>query len=168
MKQLTGTGAVSLLLHGGLALLLLAVGRGNGVVPPRALYVVLPAVDAGGGPLNNPEAREGREHGGRGAEARASRTRTAPASRSAPTPSPVHGGHGANIRALAEPARHPSPLLKSSPTPRALPGAGARPAVTRSDTTDAPRQPDLDRPTPEPERSDTALLSVSHETRAAP
>lgn len=159
MSRLIGAGAFSLLVHGGLVLAMLALPRWSSVVPPRVLYVVLPALEAdephhGGGAVG----AEGRP---RAAETERSadpveRTRSAPALRTGGRPGPRRAEQRDTLTAV-EPA---TPAVEVPPSSSALPAparAEKGPAVKPSDAVEAGREPQLERRVSERQRPATPL-----------
>ncbi len=99
MSRLIGTGAVSLLFHGGLALALLGLPRGDSVVPPRVLHVVLPAFDVVEARPPDPARGASEETAaGRGVDARAGRPQNAPTPGAAPAQRPRRAERGEDVR----------------------------------------------------------------------
>ncbi len=167
MSRLIGAGAFSVLVHGGLALAILTLARSSTVVPPRVLYVVLPALEAGepprGGRVVGAEGRARAAESERVGE-RAGRMRSAPALRTG-LPAPSRGEPRDAARAAFEPAR--SAVGVSTP-PSALPApsrAETGPAMTPSGAVEAPREPDAELRVSKGQRPATALVPDDRESR---
>lgn len=168
MTRLIGAGAFSLLVHGGLVLATLALARSSTAVPPRVLYVVLPALEAGeppsGGQAAAAEERVRTAQSERAGE-QAGRMRRAAALRTGLPPAPSRGEQRHTARVAVEPA---TPAVEVSTPSSALPApsrAETGPATTPSDPVKAPREPDPEGRVSEGQRPATALVPDERESR---